>query len=123
MTTYKKKKYIKKSKCVEKYQSHLATYVKMAQIKEAATIGYMYIEGEGTLGYHEAPIPQLFIVVEGEGWVTGENQKRIPIRRGEAALWEKGEWHTSGSETGMTAIVIQSEELHPETFMERKKHA
>ncbi|MEI4526028.1 hypothetical protein [Priestia megaterium] len=51
--------------------------------------------------------------------VTGENQKRISIKRGEAVLWEKGEWHTSGSETG---IVIQSEELHPETFMERKKH-
>ncbi|MED4254816.1 cupin domain-containing protein [Priestia megaterium] len=84
---------------------------------------YVYIEGEGTVGYHKAPIPQLFIVVEGEGWVTGENQKRIPIKRGEAALWEKEEWHTSGSETGMTAIVIQSEELHPETFMERKKHA
>lgn len=29
----------------------------------------------------------------------------------------------SGSETGMAAIVIQSEELNPETFMERKKHA
>lgn len=110
-------------KKVEKYQSHLATYVKMIQTNEAATIGYMYIEGEGTVGYHEAPIPQLFIVVEGEGWVTGENQKRIPIKRGEAVLWEKGEWHTSGSETGMAVIVIQSEELNPETFMERKKHA
>ncbi len=111
------------SKKVEKYQSHLATYVKMARTNEAATIGYMYIEGEGTIGHHQAPISQLFIVVEGEGWVTGENQKRISIKRGEAVLWEKGEWHTSGSETGMTAIVIQSEELHPETFMERKKHA
>ncbi|MCM3192201.1 cupin domain-containing protein [Priestia megaterium] len=109
-------------KKVEKYQSYLATYVKMIHTNEAATIGYMYIE-EGTVGYHEAPIPQLFIVAEGEGWVTGENQKRISIKRGEAVLWEKGEWHTSGSETGMTAIVIQSEELHPETFMERKKHA
>ncbi|MFL0569978.1 cupin domain-containing protein [Priestia megaterium] len=110
-------------KKVEKYQSHLATYVKMSQTNEAAIIGFMYIDGEGTVGYHQAPISQLFIVVEGEGWVTGENQKRIPIKRGEAALWEKGEWHTWGSETGMTAIVIQLEELHPETFMERKKHA
>ncbi|MFY2251658.1 cupin [Priestia megaterium] len=111
-------------KKVEKYQSHLATYVKMIQTNEAATIGYMYIDGEGTVGYHEAPIPQLFIVVEGEGWVTGEDQKRISIKHGEAALWEKGEWHMSGSEEGMTAIVIQSEELHPEAFMEiKKQHA
>jgi len=110
-------------KKVEKYQSHLATYVKMIQTNEAATIGYMYIDGEGTVGHHPAPIPQLFIVVEGKGWVTGGDQKRVSIKRGEAAMWEKGEWHTSGSEEGMTAIVIQSEELHPETFMERKKHA
>lgn len=109
-------------KKIEKYQSRFATYIKMAQTNEAA-IGYMYIEGEGTVGYHEAPIPQLFIVVEGEGWVTGENKKRIPIKRGEAALWEKGEWHTSGSETGMAAIVIQSEELYPEAFMEINQHA
>ncbi|MCJ7989936.1 cupin [Priestia sp. OVS21] len=64
---------------VEKYQSHLATYVKMIHTNEAATIGYMYIEEEGTVGYHEAPIPQLFIVVEGEGWVTGENRKQYPL--------------------------------------------
>ncbi|MDC7769079.1 cupin domain-containing protein [Priestia megaterium] len=110
-------------KKVERYQSHLATYVKMIQTNEAATIGYMYIDGEGTVGHHQTPISQLFIVVDGEGWVTGEDQKRISIKSGEAVLWEKGEWHTSGSETGMAAIVIQSEELHPETFMERKKHA
>jgi quercetin dioxygenase-like cupin family protein len=117
-------KYSKENgKKVEKYQSHFATYVKMIQTKEAATIGYMYIDGEGTVGYHEAPLPQLFIVVEGEGWVTGEDQKQISIKSGEAALWEKGEWHTSGSEKGMTAIVIQSENLHPEEFMEIKKHA
>ncbi|RDZ13366.1 cupin [Priestia megaterium] len=113
-----------KGKKVERYQSHLATYVKMTQTTKAATIGYMYIDGEGTVGHHPAPIPQLFIVVEGEGWVTGENQKRVSIKNGEAVLWEKGEWHTSGSEKGMTAIVIQSEELHPEAFMEiKKQHA
>ncbi|MGC3791260.1 cupin domain-containing protein [Priestia aryabhattai] len=110
-------------KKIEKYQSHLATYVKITQTNKAAKIGYMYIEGEGTVGYHEAPITQLFIVVEGEGWVTGEDQKRISIKSGEVALWEKGEWHMSGSEEGMAAIVIQSEALHPEEFMEVKEHA
>ena len=51
----------------------------MIQTNEAATIGYMYIDGEGTVGYHEAPIPQLFIVVEGEGWVTGEDQNEFRL--------------------------------------------
>lgn len=51
----------------------------MIQTNEAATIGYMYIDGEGTVGHHPAPIPQLFIVVEGEGWVTGGDQNEYPL--------------------------------------------
>jgi len=106
-------------KKVEKYDSNLATYLKMIQTNEIANIGYMYIDPKGILGHHQAPISQLF-VVEGEGWVTGEDQKQINIKAGEAAFWEKGEWHTSGSNGGMTAILIQSESLDPQLFMKIK---
>ena len=105
-------------KKVEKYDSNLATYLKMIQTNEIANIGWMYIDPKGILGHHQAPIAQLFVVVQGEGWVTGEDQKRIDIKVGEAAFWEKGEWHTSGSESGMTAILIQSGSLSLELFME-----
>lgn len=104
-------------KKVEKYDSNLATYLNITQTNQVANIGCMYIEPNGILGHHQAPIPQLFIVVQGEGWVTGEDQERINIKVGEAAFWEKGEWHTSGSNSGMTAIVIQSKFLIPELFM------
>jgi quercetin dioxygenase-like cupin family protein len=105
-------------KKVEKYDSNLATYLKIIQTNEVANIGCMYIDSNGVLGHHQAPIAQLFVVIQGEGWVTGEDQKRIDIKVGEAAFWEKGEWHTSGSDSGMTAILIQSGSLNPELFME-----
>lgn len=107
-------------KKVEKYNSNLATYLKFIQTNEVANIGCMYIDPQGILGHHEAPIAQLFVVVQGEGWVTGKDKKRINIKVGEAAFWEKGEWHTSGSNSGMTAILIQSESLNPELFMKIK---
>jgi quercetin dioxygenase-like cupin family protein len=107
-------------KKVQKYNSNLATYLKFLQTNEVANIGCMYIDPQGMLGHHEAPIAQLFVVVQGEGWVTGEDKKRINIKVGEAAFWEKGEWHTSGSNNGMTAILIQSESLNPELFMKIK---
>jgi len=107
-------------KKVEKYDSNLATYLKFIQTNEVANIGCMYIDPQGILGYHKAPIAQLFVVVQGEGWVTGEDKKRINIKVGEAAFWKKGEWHTSGSNNGMTAILIQSESLNPELFMKIK---
>jgi quercetin dioxygenase-like cupin family protein len=50
--------------------------------------------------------PQLFAVVQGSGWVSGDDDKRIPIKVGQAALWEVGEMHESGTDEGMTAIVV-----------------
>lgn len=71
-------------KKVQKYNSNLATYLKFIQTNEVANIGCMYIDPQGILGHHEAPIAQLFVVVQGEGWVTGEDKKRINIKVGEA---------------------------------------
>lgn len=41
-----------------------------------------------------------------------------PIAAGEAALWQPGEEHAAGTESGMTAIVVESEVLAgvPEEF-------
>jgi hypothetical protein len=51
--------------------------------------------------------------VPGEGWVRGESSAKISIEAGQAAYWEKGEWHESGTETAMIAIVIESANLDP----------
>ncbi|UOE75845.1 cupin domain-containing protein [Parageobacillus thermoglucosidasius] len=102
---------------IKKYNSNLAIYTRIIKTSEPSVLGCMYIEPNGVVGYHEAPVPQLFLVVQGEGWVTGEDRKRIFIKRGECVFWEKGEWHESGSDEGMTAIVIQSETLNPKSFM------
>jgi quercetin dioxygenase-like cupin family protein len=56
-------------------------------------------------------VPQLFIVIQGEGWIEGEDKTRITLKSGEGVFWEKGEGHTSGSDTGLTALVLQSEKL------------
>ncbi|MBA2875446.1 cupin domain-containing protein [Thermaerobacillus caldiproteolyticus] len=105
---------------VKKYNSDLAIYTRIIKTSEPSVLGCMYIEPNGVVGYHEAPVSQLFLVVQGEGWVTGEDRKRIFVKRGEGVFWEKGEWHESGSDKGMTAIVIQSETLNPESFMKIK---
>ena len=36
---------------------------------------------------------------------------REAIGAGEAVLWDQGEEHESGSEEGMTALVLESESL------------
>jgi quercetin dioxygenase-like cupin family protein len=65
----------------------------------------------GLVARHPAVVPQLFVVARGSGWVSGADGEREPIRAGEAILWDQDEDHESGSDTGMTALVLEAESL------------
>jgi quercetin dioxygenase-like cupin family protein len=65
----------------------------------------------GTLGRHPAASQQLFAVIRGSGWVVGDDGEREPITAGKAVLWEAGEDHGSGSEGGMTALVVEADSI------------
>ena len=80
-------------------------------------LGCIYVASGGCVGRHRADIPQLFLVVAGQGWVSGADGVRMPIRAGQAAFWEPGEDHESGSEQGMTALALEAEALDPARFM------
>ena len=66
---------------------------------------------DGLVGRHPAVVAQLFVVVRGTGWVSGADGLRIQISVGEAVLWEPGEEHESGSDEGMTALVVEAEQI------------
>lgn len=99
------------AKAVMNYDSISTLYSKILKTHVPTNIGLMYVEKNGLIGRHEAPVPQLFIVIEGEGWVQGESEEKVEIKTGEAVLWNKGESHVCGSSMGITAIVIQPEEI------------
>jgi quercetin dioxygenase-like cupin family protein len=65
----------------------------------------------GVVARHPAGMAQLFSVVLGSGWVSGADGEREPITAGESVLWEAGEEHESGSEDGMTVLVVEAESL------------
>ena len=65
----------------------------------------------GLVARHPAVVAQLFAVVRGSGWVSGGDGDREPISAGEAVLWEPGEEHESGSDEGMTVLVVEAESL------------
>ena len=102
---------------IEKYESSSIVYSPITRISDPSSVGFMYIEPKGIVGYHKAPTTQLFLVVQGKGWVRGEDETRIIIEAGEAAFWKSDEGHEAGSETGMTAVIIQADMLDPNSFM------
>jgi quercetin dioxygenase-like cupin family protein len=74
-------------------------------------VGCMRVPPGGLIGRHEAAGPQLLAIVEGEGWFRGQREERKPIGAGEAIFWEAGEWHETGSDGGLVALVIESPHL------------
>jgi hypothetical protein len=44
-------------------------------------------------------------------WFSGGDGDRETVTRGDVVIWEPGEDHESGSDEGMTAIVVEAEEL------------
>jgi mannose-6-phosphate isomerase-like protein (cupin superfamily) len=95
-------------KPVEQYRSTFTLSpltVPDASVKAAC----FHVPPGGVVGFHEATVPQLFCVVAGSGWVTGADRERVPVGPFEGAFWEAGEWHESGSDAGMTVVVLEGD--------------
>jgi quercetin dioxygenase-like cupin family protein len=71
----------------------------------------MTLGENGVIGYHQAAVPQMLIVLIGSGTVCNEEKRHVPVREGSAVFWDKGEWHETRSEKGMTALVIEGKGL------------
>lgn len=104
---------------IKQYDSQAANFIKIFRNKQETSVGFIQIEAGGVVGYHQASVEQLFIIVQGAGWVTGTDCKRIPITNGEGVIWKEGEWHESGSESGMLALVIESESIDTSLLQEK----
>jgi hypothetical protein len=66
------------------------------------------------IGEHPTGYGQFFLVIEGEGWVSGKDKRRKRLTVGQGAYFSRGEVHPKGSESGMTAIMVQVADLEPE---------
>jgi quercetin dioxygenase-like cupin family protein len=102
---------------IDQFGSVHAVLSRIVRLTAGAQVSCMCLSPDGVVGYHQAAMPQLFLVVQGEGWVRGEAPERVPVRPGLAAFWDRGEWHETATTTGLTAIVIESEALGPAEFM------
>ena len=75
----------------------------------------------GRIARHPASVPQILAVLEGSGEVSGEDGVAEPIAAGEAVFWAQGEEHETTSAPGLTALVIEGEQV--ERFRARQTAA
>jgi len=76
-----------------------------------AHVYIVQIDAGGFIGPHEAGFDQLFLPVSGEGWAAGADGVRHSIGVGQATLITRGERHEKGSDTGLTALMVQVRHL------------
>lgn len=93
------------------YEVRLASSIKLAKGAGEAHAYVLYFEPGGEIGPHEAGFGQIFLPIIGSGWVAGEDGERVVLVGGQAALFRRGETHSKGSETGMTAVMVQVRDL------------
>jgi hypothetical protein len=83
----------------------------VAQVSGPSRLACFHLGAGENVGEHEAVVGQLFCVVDGEGWVSGPDSARRPLRAMEAAYWRAGERHAAGTQSGLIAFVIEADRV------------
>ncbi|WP_242254095.1 cupin [Bacillus cereus group sp. BfR-BA-01379] len=86
-------------------------------------IGAMHLQKNGIIGYHEAVVSQLLLIVGGEGYVCGADKEKVKVEAGQAVFWEKGEFHETRTEKGLMGIVMEAEDLERAILMPIKEES
>ena len=103
----------RRAETIELYKSVRASSVRLGDGDGEAHVYCVRFGPGGKIGAHPAGFGQLFLVIEGSGWVSGADGRRVEIFAGQGAYFARGEMHSKGSDVGMTAIMIQVKELQP----------
>ncbi len=95
---------------------HRSAGVRAVPLVRSASLGrhavsVLHIGPGGLVGRHPAPLDQIVAVVAGAGWVSGEDDVRSEVRAGQAVVFDAGEEHEIGSADGMTAFVVEADDL------------
>lgn len=101
---------------VDPILTHRSVRAASSALADGAGEAHLYcvrFEPGGSIGRHEAGFGQLFLALEGAGWISGGDGQRVEIAAGQGAWIARGEWHAKGSETGMTALMVQVRDLEP----------
>jgi quercetin dioxygenase-like cupin family protein len=98
---------------ITRYQSVGASSVTLGDGTGEAHVHCLRFAPGGAIGRHPTGFAQLFLVVEGSGWVEGADGERVALSAGQGAWFARGESHAKGSDRGMTAVMIQVDELAP----------
>jgi len=102
---------------ISHFGSEHARLTRGVRTEATTVVGCLHLGPSGFLGRHPASVSQLLMVIAGEGWVEGGDGRRVRIQVGQAAFWTAGEQHTTGTDHGLAAVIVEAAGLDPARFM------
>lgn len=91
------------------------TPLKSPTMEQPWQMALFHFSSNSRLGMHPATTPQLFLILEGTGWVRIGDQDPRTIQTGELLHFIPGELHET--ETGMKALIIEGENLEIHSYL------
>ncbi|MFI7546858.1 cupin domain-containing protein [Actinoplanes sp. NPDC049599] len=74
---------------------------------DGGAVTVLHVDAGGEIGRHPAPVDQLLVVVAGQARVQGGDGTWAGIGAGQAVVWRAGEEHTTRTDAGLTALVVE----------------
>ncbi len=108
---------------IEQFGSTQAVITAVARAPGEGHVHWLVLAPGGLVGSHPASGDQLYLVVQGDGFVQGSAGEWLPILSGEAAFWQAGEWHASRTENGLTAVIVEASRLELNASLPGKQTA
>ncbi len=94
-----------------------AIIARAVQLDNEAKVNAVYLHPNNIISHPQTLTQGLFLIAEGEGWVKSKPDEKLVVRQGQAIFWEIDESHESGTETGMTAVIIEGINIDPAKLM------
>jgi hypothetical protein len=107
----------KASKEDEQFGSVKAIIARVLQLDNNAEVNAVHIHPSEHLSVQQAMTQQLFLIVNGEGWVKSESGEITTVKQGQAIFWGESELPESGTDLGMTAVIIGNINIDPVKLM------
>ena len=74
---------------------------------DGAFVAFVRLASGGLIGRHPTVNSQLLMLVDGDAMVSGEDGVEVSLAPGQAALWKRGEVHSTRTVGGMSAVVTE----------------
>lgn len=62
---------------------------RIIETTKETNIGCMHLNQNGIVGYHQAVVPQLLLILNGEGYVRNEKEEYFKVSTGDAVFGRK----------------------------------